>query len=151
LWRAIDIYLSGAGIDAQLKLLTTWLSRSKSCALSLSFEVKYTLNPPQLPHFTEALLSHSERWEYVRLIIPFNDLRWIDGPLPLLCDLTFGPNHYPDRGSAVTATRLHDTPQLKAIVFGTRFESSRVALPWSQLTSITAEWLPIFCGKLLPL
>ncbi|KAJ7208724.1 hypothetical protein C8J57DRAFT_1151499, partial [Mycena rebaudengoi] len=46
LWRAICIYLSGAGIDVRLKLLTTWLSRSKSCAFSLSFKVKYTLNLP---------------------------------------------------------------------------------------------------------
>ncbi|KAJ7257123.1 hypothetical protein C8J57DRAFT_1009053, partial [Mycena rebaudengoi] len=39
LWRAINIYLSGERItvlDVQLDVLTTWLSRSKNCSLSLS-------------------------------------------------------------------------------------------------------------------
>jgi hypothetical protein len=34
-----------------------------------------------------------------------------------------------------------DAPQLKSVVLGDLFNPARVVLPWSQLTSITAEWL----------
>ncbi|KAJ7258882.1 hypothetical protein C8J57DRAFT_952107, partial [Mycena rebaudengoi] len=37
LWRAIQIYLHNiSSLAAQLNVLTSWLSRSKNCSLSLS-------------------------------------------------------------------------------------------------------------------
>ncbi|KAJ7256929.1 hypothetical protein C8J57DRAFT_1648962 [Mycena rebaudengoi] len=136
LWRAIEIYLhNGSSSDAQLNVLTTWLSRSRNCPLSVSFETDHNFTSP---HFTAALLSHSERWEHITLIIPF-DLRWLEGldrPFPLLRNLTFGPKHYSVNEGAITVFR--DASQLRTVVLGVMFNASRVVLPWSQLTSIAA-------------
>ncbi|KAJ7259280.1 hypothetical protein C8J57DRAFT_1639942 [Mycena rebaudengoi] len=96
LWRAIEIYLRmGSSLDAQRNVLTTWLSRSKNCSLSVSFETDHNFTSLEPLHFMAVLLSHSERWEHITLIIPFDDhrLEGLDCPFPLLCDLTFGPNH----------------------------------------------------------
>ncbi|KAJ7225021.1 hypothetical protein C8J57DRAFT_1535582 [Mycena rebaudengoi] len=113
LWRAIDIYLHNeSSLDAQLNVLTTWLSRSKNCSLSLSFQTQ--LMSSKLPHFTAALISQSERWEHIVLIIPFEDLCWLDRPFPLLRDLTFGPNPYSATESSIMV--FHGAPQLKSVV-----------------------------------
>ncbi|KAJ7256923.1 hypothetical protein C8J57DRAFT_1516966 [Mycena rebaudengoi] len=78
----------------------------------------------------------------ITLIIPFDDLRWLAGldrPFPLLRDLTFGPSLYSPNGGAITV--FCDASQLKSVVLGVLFDPSRVVLPWSQLTSITAKML----------
>jgi hypothetical protein len=142
LWRAIDLYLFDEGstaLDAQLDVLTTWLSRSKDCSLSLSFEIEEDFTSPKLPHFKAALLSRSADWEHIRLIIPFDDLLWIDGLFPLLHDLTLAPNDYSVAEDATTL--FQDAPALKSVVIGRLFNPSQVVLPWSQLTSIAAELL----------
>ncbi|KAJ7248089.1 hypothetical protein C8J57DRAFT_1240599 [Mycena rebaudengoi] len=89
---------------------------------------------PKLPHFTAALISQSERWEYISLIIPFDDLRLLDRPFPLLRDLTFGPAD----DSEIEGMVFHDAPHLKTVDLGGMFYPTRVVLPWSQPTSITA-------------
>jgi hypothetical protein len=103
--------------------------------------MEYGLNPPQLPLFTATLLSHSLRWEHIRLVIPFHDLRWIDGPFPLLRDLTFKASDYSMTGlGGETATaHFRDAHQLKSVVLGLVYNPSPLVLPWSQLTCITAE------------
>ncbi|KAJ7226189.1 hypothetical protein C8J57DRAFT_206720 [Mycena rebaudengoi] len=145
LWRAIHIYLSSAGestMSAQLNVLTTWLSRSKNCPLSISFEIQFDLSSPTLPHFTAALISHSERWQHLVLDIPFDDLRSLDRQFPPLRDLTLGPSHY---GPAGALTVFHSAPQLKRVLFGRLLNPSRVNLPWAQLTHILARnlFLPV--------
>ncbi|KAJ7256727.1 hypothetical protein C8J57DRAFT_1517363 [Mycena rebaudengoi] len=138
LWRAIHTYISSgeeSTLEAQLILLTTWLSRSKNCSLSLSLGMD--VMSPKLPHFTAALISQSERWEHIQLLIPFDDLRWLDRPFPLLRDLTFEPVDDSVPESAIMVFR--EAPQLKSVVFGVMFDLSQLVLPWSQLTSITAE------------
>ncbi|KAJ7258927.1 hypothetical protein C8J57DRAFT_524224 [Mycena rebaudengoi] len=137
LWRAIHILLSKAGsrVAAQLNVLTTWLSRSTNCSLSLSFETDYT--SPKLPDFTAALISQSERWEHIRLVIPCLDLdglRWLNRPFPLLRELNFGSNHY--CATENTIILFHGAPQLKSVVLSVMVNGPRVVLPWSQLTSI---------------
>jgi hypothetical protein len=66
----------------QLDVLITWLSRSKNCSLSLSFEIDEDFTSPKLSHFKAALLSRSADGEHIRLIIPFDDLRWLDRSFP---------------------------------------------------------------------
>ncbi|KAJ7271738.1 hypothetical protein C8J57DRAFT_287078 [Mycena rebaudengoi] len=144
LWRAIHIYLSSAGestMTAQLNVLTTWLSRSKICPLSISFEIQFDLSSPTLPHFTAALISHSGRWQHLVLDIPFDDFRSLDH-FPLLRDLTLGPSRYGPTGAL---TVFHSAPQLKRVLFGRLLNPSRVNLPWAQLTHILARnlFLPV--------
>ncbi|KAJ7257080.1 hypothetical protein C8J57DRAFT_555544 [Mycena rebaudengoi] len=137
LWRAIEIYLhKGSSVDTQLNVLTTWLSRSKNCSLSVSFETDPSLEHPP---FTAAFLSHSTRWEHIPLIIPYGDLLWIEGSFPLLRHLTLGTIDDYVAGGEPVATLFRDAPQLKSVVLGVFFYPPQVVLPWSQLTSITAE------------
>jgi hypothetical protein len=93
----------------------------------------------KLPYFTAALISQSQRWEHIRLLIPFEDLRWLNRPFPLLRDLTFGPTH--NYNSAIDSAIMVfcDAPQLKNVFLGPAFYPSRVVLPWSQLSSIDAD------------
>ncbi|KAJ7257136.1 hypothetical protein C8J57DRAFT_1517176 [Mycena rebaudengoi] len=116
LWRAIEIDLSeeGSMLDAQLDALTTWLSRSKNCPLSLSFEIEDDFESPIIPRFTAALSSQSARWEHINLSIPFDDLHWLDRPFPLLRDLTLAANNY--AVAADPTTLFQDTPALKSVV-----------------------------------
>ncbi|KAJ7246230.1 hypothetical protein C8J57DRAFT_1241713 [Mycena rebaudengoi] len=106
----------------------------------------YTSDPsqwlPHFPHFTAVLLSHSARWEHIRLIIPWRgDLLWIEGSFPLLHHLTLGPYDYHVAGGETAATLFRNAPQLKSVVLGDTSNPSRLVLPWSQLTSITVQAL----------
>ncbi|KAJ7253964.1 hypothetical protein C8J57DRAFT_1187058 [Mycena rebaudengoi] len=150
LWRAIEIYLqSTSSLGAQLNVLSTWLSRSKNCSLSLSFEMERHLVSPKVPHFKAALVSQSERWEHIRLITPLNDLRWLDHPFPLLRRLTFGSNH-PTESAESAIEVFGDAPQLNNVGLAVRFYPSQVVLPWSQLTSITAaKLIPVIAADIL--
>jgi hypothetical protein len=103
--------------------------------------VEYNFVPPKLPHFTAALISHSERWEHISLILPFDDFRWLDRHFPLLCDLTFTPHDTFDTESPFMVVR--NAPHLTGVVLGQFFDTSNVVLPWSQLTSIDIELLTV--------
>jgi hypothetical protein len=128
-------------LDGQLNLLTTWLSHSKNCSLSLSCEIEHPSPSSIFPLLTAVLISQSERWEHIKLIIPFDDLRWLNRSFPLLCDLNFGANNYSGEEVETAAILFRNAPALKSVVLGKFFNPAQVVLPWSQLTSITVEWL----------
>ncbi|KAJ7266026.1 hypothetical protein C8J57DRAFT_1619224 [Mycena rebaudengoi] len=118
LWRAIDMCLDREGLlDAQLNVLTIWLLRSKACSLSISFK------------FTD---TNSERWEYIKIIMAFDYIYWIESPFPLLRDLTFGVGRPPD-----SDVSFLDTPMLTTVQIGANTIPSRVEFPWFQLTTIS--------------
>jgi hypothetical protein len=84
--RAIEIEVDTriqALFSAQLNVLDTWLTRSKNCPLSLSVRpvrhkhsgLSYLFySPYDLRRLVDTICSHSQRWEYVRVLIPFSDL-----------------------------------------------------------------------------
>ncbi|KAJ7257110.1 hypothetical protein C8J57DRAFT_555752 [Mycena rebaudengoi] len=58
LWRAFQIYLHNRSpLDGQLNLLTTWLSHSKNCSLSLSCEIEHPSPSSIFPLLTAVLIS----------------------------------------------------------------------------------------------
>ncbi|KAJ7280743.1 hypothetical protein C8J57DRAFT_1124276 [Mycena rebaudengoi] len=77
LWRAIELDLWST---LSFEVFQTWLSRSRGCSLSLSLEKSHTPRFSELPHFTDTIISHSARWEYVNLALPVDQLDWIAGP-----------------------------------------------------------------------
>ncbi|KAJ7239853.1 hypothetical protein C8J57DRAFT_1245670 [Mycena rebaudengoi] len=74
-----------------LDLLTTWVTRSKNCPLSISLQ--YSL-PDELDDeidlipFVETIIPYSERWEYINVVLPIEALRLIGSDFPLLRSLT---------------------------------------------------------------
>ncbi|KAJ7258959.1 hypothetical protein C8J57DRAFT_1233947 [Mycena rebaudengoi] len=130
-WRQIAYSL-----EAQLNVLKTWLSRSKGCALLLSFTKSRIPAFSDLPHFTDTLISHSARWEHVELYLPFNQLDWMAGPFPRLRHLSTGPGIVE---STAAHTLFHDAPHLTSVLLAVDFDPSEMILPWSQLTSIDTE------------
>ncbi|KAJ7257075.1 hypothetical protein C8J57DRAFT_1074686 [Mycena rebaudengoi] len=135
LWRAIKLYLWN---KYSLEALKAWLSRSKCCSLSLSLRKSDTRTFSDLSPFTDVLISHAARWEYVQLMLPYEqEYHWIEAPFPLLRHLTIAPTTYGTEGGP---KRLFgDTPQLESVVFGSLSNSPPLVLPWSQLTIIDAE------------
>ncbi|KAJ7259423.1 hypothetical protein C8J57DRAFT_1185214 [Mycena rebaudengoi] len=138
LWRAIELYIWN---EYSFEALTTWLSRSGSCSLSLSLSKSYEPTFSELPHFTDAIISHSARWERIRLNFTYaRDLSWLVGSFPLLRHLSISPHIY-ETQSPPAIEPFGDAPQLTSVALGVNFNLSEVVLPWSQLTSISAERL----------
>jgi hypothetical protein len=63
----------------------------------------------------------------------------IQGDMPLLRDLEFGPSNLP-HGRA-TFTLFHGAPQLKNVILTRNFFKSVMTLPWAQLTHLEADCL----------
>ncbi|KAJ7280643.1 hypothetical protein C8J57DRAFT_1500858 [Mycena rebaudengoi] len=75
LWRTMQLQLgTTSSSNALLHLLQTWLGRSGDLPLSICLEYGSAEYPhaeaPLLPDFVRAILSHSKRWEYIRLALP---------------------------------------------------------------------------------
>ncbi|KAJ7231503.1 hypothetical protein C8J57DRAFT_1580707 [Mycena rebaudengoi] len=154
LWSAIEIKMHSDIPDlfsACVDLLQTWLAQSKTCPLSLSIPIGLTPDDfsHSLRHLTDTILMHSARLQYANLSIPFDHLHWsgLQGPFPLLRDLTLGASDYNVPEDAGTA--FCDAPTLTTIHL-VDFSTSQVALPWSQFTAISVEgWEPLQVARIL--
>ncbi|KAJ7257405.1 hypothetical protein C8J57DRAFT_1074416, partial [Mycena rebaudengoi] len=138
LWRTIALDLWDRD---SFEVLKTWLSRSKGCSLSLLLDRPYNPRLSELRHFTDIIISHSGRWEYIQLNFTLHQSSWIEGqgPFPLLCHLTIrfsAPEMEPTSG---VQTLFDEAPHLTSVVLGEYFDPSVVGLPWPQFTSITSE------------
>ncbi|KAJ7280841.1 hypothetical protein C8J57DRAFT_1464227 [Mycena rebaudengoi] len=139
LWRAIELRLPTKYPTKALDLLRTWLLRSKKCPLSISLPC----STRQLEvDFIQAIIPHSERWEYIDFKLPIESLRLIGAYFPLLRSLALGPTHYmvvPDSLDAISP--FSKAPLLTQVTLHNTFVPSEIQLPWSQLTSISARFL----------
>ncbi|KAJ7257073.1 hypothetical protein C8J57DRAFT_1235350 [Mycena rebaudengoi] len=144
LWRAIELHLwNKNAFEAQLTVLKTWLERSKDCSLSLSLTKSYMHTPLDLSPYTDVIISHAARWEYVKLMLPSEEYHWIEASFPLLRHLTIAPSTY-ETESRPAKIILDNAPQLGSVVLGEFFKSPPLVLSWAQLTSIdVARMTPI--------
>ncbi|KAJ7262478.1 hypothetical protein C8J57DRAFT_453984 [Mycena rebaudengoi] len=122
-----------------LDLLRTWVLRSKDCPLSICLQSStWLLNVD----FIQALIPHSERWEYIDFNLPIGSLRLIGADFPLLRSLTLGPTHYAKEIDSLDAISLFsNAPLLTQVALYNTFGPSEIQLPWSQFTSISANFL----------
>ncbi|KAJ7740264.1 hypothetical protein DFH07DRAFT_751754 [Mycena maculata] len=152
LWRAVSMELQEAEpqetekIAWKLRLLTTWLSRSGQCPLSLYLYSRVEPGSPLTPYpilsqFLDALVLHCKRWEHVELVMPVEHLHVIRGrDMPLLRDLTFGPSAFRP-GYKPPLTLFDRAPQLTNVVLTESFVPASLCLPWAQLTHLEAHCL----------
>ncbi|KAJ7126193.1 hypothetical protein C8R44DRAFT_781308 [Mycena epipterygia] len=146
LWRSIRIDINEPGgqgkVERKLDVLATWLSRSGRCPLSicLRYYPEHECAPPSLSKLVEAIMIHCERWEHIELDIPFRDLHLLQGNMPLLRDLTFGPTELQKEDEDVL-TLFDRAPKLASVILTENFETSFIRLPWAQLTRLDGRTL----------
>jgi hypothetical protein len=81
---------------------------------------------------------HCHRWEYVEIWVGCKHLYLIQGEMPLLRDLNFGPIKF--RRDFQPHTLLFDrAPQLKRVTLPLGFPLDSIRLPWAQLTHLDAQ------------
>ncbi|KAJ7280883.1 hypothetical protein C8J57DRAFT_1464252 [Mycena rebaudengoi] len=139
LWRAIKLCPPTMSPTKALDLLRAWVSRSKDCPLSISLQCSTW----QLKvDFIQAIIPHSERWEHIDFMLPIRSLQLIGADFPLLRSLTLGPTCYAEKFDSLYAISLFsNAPLLKQVTLSGNFGPFEIQLPWSQLTSISVNWL----------
>ncbi|KAJ7262469.1 hypothetical protein C8J57DRAFT_453929 [Mycena rebaudengoi] len=141
LWQAIELNLPTKSPTMALNLLRTWVSRSKNCPLSISLQSSTGLFEDDSP-FVEAVIPHSERWEHINFHLPIEVLQLIGADFPLLCSLTLGPTRYAgETDSLDVISPFSNAPLLTQVALSSNFGSFEIQLSWSQLTSISANYL----------
>ncbi|KAJ7149547.1 hypothetical protein C8R46DRAFT_521590 [Mycena filopes] len=138
LWNTIRLDITKPWDDekaaAQLELVHAWLSRSRDCPLSIT--LTDNSDSPSGAQFLQAAILHCARWEHVDLVVPFDDLNLIQGEMPLLRDLTIGPNDLPNDDAAGVSI-FDRAPRLTNVVLTNDFVPFVIRLPWAQVTHLT--------------
>ncbi|KAF7352347.1 F-box domain-containing protein [Mycena venus] len=142
LWRAIKIDMGATKYE--LELFQTWLARSGDCPLSLSLDFELLEGDSFPKHYLQAAVLHCKRWEHVKICMPFEYLDVIQGEMPLLRNLTFGPAAGAPASPSETFPMLElfdHAPQLENVILTRYFFKSLFRLPWLQLTHIDGPCL----------
>ncbi|KAJ7149545.1 hypothetical protein C8R46DRAFT_1198600 [Mycena filopes] len=147
LWRAIPLNLSRASSQAfaaaQIELADTWLARSGTRPLSIRLICTSDLEiSPSLRTLFDKIVLHCDRWEYLRLVVPFDLFAFLDGNMPLLRALTVGLNNYSYPYSSVL-TPFPRALELRSVLLTESFTTALV-LPWAQLTRLESRCLYIY-------
>ncbi|KAJ7487296.1 hypothetical protein B0H11DRAFT_1721515, partial [Mycena galericulata] len=137
LWKALDLDAPRLCENQGLRLLELWLQRSGGCPLSLGL-VHAGHNSPA--SFVDAILRHAHRWEEVQLLLPYEELHRITGPMPLLRTAELGPNTNRDSTDLGVSPVMvcAQAPNLRKVELSLFFNPFFTAVPWSQLTVLTA-------------
>ncbi|KAF7313023.1 hypothetical protein MKEN_00987200 [Mycena kentingensis (nom. inval.)] len=145
LWSRIQVNAR----DRDLKIAQTWLRRSATQPLSLSFDYEDTnmdvdvdSNFSLILFWQEMALDlfcvHRLRWEYVRFYVCGHDaLETLSGAAPLLVEAHISADQL---GRARTPIRLRDAPTCNVYLWGVAYDLESVS--WKQLTC-----LMLFCTE----
>ncbi|KAJ7023471.1 hypothetical protein C8F04DRAFT_1011464 [Mycena alexandri] len=147
LWRVITLSLrNGMRIHQKLRLLESWLQRSRSCLLSINIDIggdSGNVDQELLAHFILAIAVHSGRWEHLRLhstslAPPFPPTT---APLPFLRTLSMSARLPAAEDSRKTSliTALPTAPLLRNLAIAFWGEHSISFYPWSQLTAFSGH------------
>ncbi|KAJ6454520.1 hypothetical protein C8R47DRAFT_1166933, partial [Mycena vitilis] len=114
-------------------ILETWLERSRSCPLAIRFEViqEEDTHSLKIEPFLQAIVSHSTRWEYLRISLPqmHNPRFNTSCSAPLLRDLSIG-------GGEMCWAPSVEAPNLRQLVVAQFHDAFIPLLPWNQLTAL---------------
>ncbi|KAJ7756312.1 hypothetical protein B0H16DRAFT_1886058 [Mycena metata] len=142
LWRAISMDFFSKTHDLpiqELELLENWVSRSGKCPLSVSVRIGNLLDPLLMDRLLHAVMAHCRRWEHVTLLIPTSHLHLIQGEMPQLRYLNFGPTNFSRTHNPLM---LFDrAPQLRTLALAPNFLTSALHLPWAQITHLESASL----------
>ncbi|KAJ7245428.1 hypothetical protein C8J57DRAFT_759570 [Mycena rebaudengoi] len=93
----------------------------------------------------------------MEFILPYDDLRLLHGTMPLLRQLTIGPDEFsffngviPGADGVPLPILFLEAPKLSSVILSDTFMPSALALPWAQLTSVVADALHLYeCAEVL--
>lgn len=135
LWSVISLSLGKVGrLPHKLRYLTTSLERSGSCLISFKLESRIMDNSK----VAQIIIDYGARWEYLELSsqsLHFSanmDLR-----LPFVRGLKLEGSF-----QGLTATSLV-APLLRQVVLKNYHNHDIPVLPWSQLTTISVDWIQL--------
>ncbi|KAJ7162899.1 hypothetical protein C8R46DRAFT_330701 [Mycena filopes] len=151
LWRAIPLGVSDISskeeldTDAQFEIADTWLARSATRPLSIrligSISDPYSDDSFILSILLDKILIHTQRWEYLHLVVPSDLFALVEGSMPLLRALTIGPAPNMHSERPTTLTPFHCAPELQAVLLTESFLTAALTLPWAQLTRLESRCL----------
>ncbi|KAJ6472711.1 hypothetical protein C8R47DRAFT_1199871 [Mycena vitilis] len=144
LWRAVALCMSSSkdmcrtkreyiSLERQLQASDIWLDRSLYSPLSV--QIISDDGERRAPETFVAMLQHQARWEHLKL-------SFVECSLPATEDvmLSLRGLHLKRRKSGPGIFALRDAPLLRTVIIDTD-DIASVALPWTQLTSITLRTL----------
>ncbi|KAJ7894821.1 hypothetical protein B0H13DRAFT_2035750 [Mycena leptocephala] len=141
LWTSISLTITNnAAPDRRLRLLETWLARSRACPLSISItDNSRQYNGASFTHrFVDAIVPHHRRWQVLRLQMAYSDLPQVEGELSLLRELEISVNHCwtPNR----SLRKFLRAPKLQTVTQnGIYRRLALFPLPWKQLTTLSVS------------
>ncbi|KAJ7633173.1 hypothetical protein FB45DRAFT_1148727 [Roridomyces roridus] len=143
LWSSFWLCIYDEPVQIQLRKLQTWLQRSKDYPLSFHIQCVYGPRHQAMDPIIDAVVSHASRWQHVNIFLPsIEKFGRLVGPMPLLRSACVDVEDWGRGKEATVAVALFtEAPNLKHAFLHVLFEPSRLALPWSQLTTLTAEFL----------
>jgi hypothetical protein len=139
LWSVISLSFNKVGrVPQKLRYLQTSIERSGSCRLSLKLGTTYSLDRQYLAELNHAVINHFHRMEYLDLYSSpyFEFPTGIELSLPFLRGLKLG-----DSFEAPAAPLM--APVLHQVVLRRLDDLDNSFFPWSQLTAITVEFIPL--------
>ncbi|KAJ7878196.1 hypothetical protein B0H13DRAFT_1722370 [Mycena leptocephala] len=142
LWSTMQLELDEPTLyPQQLRILEAWLQRSGSCPLSISLEREEDYSEISASVFVDAVFRHSARWLDMEFILPSRDLRFVEGDMPLLQDLRFGPSPEDADEALLLAAPIvafQHAPSLRDVELSVAFNPFAIHLPWASITTLVA-------------
>ncbi|KAJ7187762.1 hypothetical protein C8R46DRAFT_1183515 [Mycena filopes] len=149
LWRAIDLSPKVDRSPARIaQEFDTWVRRSGLCPMAVKFNFL-----PGAELSSEGLLTSiaAQRARLEHLVLLLEDtesLHPFSGPMPRLRHLDLKLDDYYRPDSAILVFPESDAPLLRTVLLD--FNPVLVALPWTQLTSLTLRYVfPSGCSPVL--
>ncbi|KAJ7633163.1 hypothetical protein FB45DRAFT_523100 [Roridomyces roridus] len=89
----------------------------------------------------QAIVSHASRWQDMDIVLPFENLRLLTCSMPLLRSLKLGPTELLSGSldSEPPAELFMRAQNLEDVTLSDSFNPFRMRLPWSQITTLTAN------------
>ncbi|KAJ6474399.1 hypothetical protein C8R47DRAFT_708622 [Mycena vitilis] len=125
LWKALSLVDKAESLEKKDQILHLWLSRSRSCPLSVAFDHERG----DASEAVVAVASHRQRWEHAALYISPSHIPIVVGAMPLLRHLDLEIDTSP--GTFTLSELL-----LRTVILNDNAALS-IVLPWVQLTSLT--------------
>ncbi|KAJ7470978.1 hypothetical protein FB451DRAFT_1135233 [Mycena latifolia] len=139
LWRAIRLDLDNRiNRPTQLRLLDTWLERSRTSPLSISLDYSVRDMYLAILPFIETVFRHAFHFEEMNVRLPFRYMAFLPiQNFPVLHTLTFRPSDVCPAG-ADPILLFDQAPNLTNVTVNGYFDPFLLILPWSQITTINA-------------
>ncbi|KAJ6546190.1 hypothetical protein DFH09DRAFT_1171434 [Mycena vulgaris] len=151
LWTEMTLIVGAvAARENQLRLLKTWLTRSRDCPLTIALQYRPPILPVPAGHdsvheFIDAISPHRRRCHTLSLILPLRDIFRFDGEFTSLQALAIGVSDLPDETQTDPSWPMeifHRAPKLRALVIAGGFNPNTVLLPWAQIMMLANLAVP---------